>query len=87
MFLILMIELNSEKYDNFLKIIIFTSYQLLDLFALWKASCIITVCDLVDTQKTKWFLQQAVSYGHVIARNLIPASVDTAAASYQQGTS
>lgn len=51
-----MIELNPEKYDNFLKIIIFTSYQLLDLFALWKASCIITVCDLVDTQKTKWFL-------------------------------
>lgn len=56
MFLILRIELNLEKYDNFLKIIIFTSYQFLDLFALWKASRIIIVCDLVDTQKTKWSL-------------------------------
>lgn len=57
----------------------FTS-QHLELLALWKASHTIAVCDLADTQKTEWSLWQVGCYGHVITRNLISASVDTAAA-------
>lgn len=54
--------------------------QLRDLLALWKTSHTVAVCDLADTQKTGWSLQQAGCYGHVIARNIIPPSVDTATA-------
>lgn len=57
MFLVLMIEVNLEKYDSFLKIITST-YDLIHSLTslLWKASYIITACDLADTQKTKWSL-------------------------------